>query len=513
MPSDPHQRIEEWLRAYAEQRREQAGAPFELHPATRRMLQGEAARVRVRQAQTKRRRFWSGPLFWPRLSLAFSAAVLASVLAWIWIESNRQHRGLEQLAYQGQLAKQMAETTPRTTPPQPAEPAKLPARAPASSATPKSEPAGNAITATTPLIVRKSDELAPSRRSRAGGPEMALATTSNLATKAADVKLALRQTTPPEPAVGDKLASNLPAPAASSPASASVTSDMFASSHRAANVAKTGYGGRSIGEHPAQVATKGRPPAEDLIRLHEEAQRSLFEEQKAAAGAALEPSLAARFYYQRLGETDALVSRDRANSKPGLLSAFELEQTNGQLRLLDADGSVYVGSLITGSLPALDSSQLLRFRAGAVTNTATDQAEAFTPPTARDQPATGAEVPINFRVAGTNHSLNQFVVINGSLSTLLPAEGFTTTTVDSLAATKPASAKTSGVPVVTAAPLLLKSATRPAPATTAPSPEVGGRNWRQELASQSTVLPDHFRATAIVGGTNQIRIEAIRVRR
>jgi len=45
MPPDPNQKMEELLKACAKQRREQAGAPFELHPATRRLLQGEVRRL------------------------------------------------------------------------------------------------------------------------------------------------------------------------------------------------------------------------------------------------------------------------------------------------------------------------------------------------------------------------------------------------------------------------------------------------------------------------------------
>ena len=41
---EPERKIEKLLRAYARKRRAQAGDPLELHPATRRLLQGEAAR-------------------------------------------------------------------------------------------------------------------------------------------------------------------------------------------------------------------------------------------------------------------------------------------------------------------------------------------------------------------------------------------------------------------------------------------------------------------------------------
>src|SRR5437867_6792509 len=44
MSNEPERRIEKALRACAQKRRTDAGAPLELHPATRRLLQGEVAR-------------------------------------------------------------------------------------------------------------------------------------------------------------------------------------------------------------------------------------------------------------------------------------------------------------------------------------------------------------------------------------------------------------------------------------------------------------------------------------
>lgn len=41
---EPERKIEKVLRGFAKRRRDEAGTPFELHPATRRLLQGEAAR-------------------------------------------------------------------------------------------------------------------------------------------------------------------------------------------------------------------------------------------------------------------------------------------------------------------------------------------------------------------------------------------------------------------------------------------------------------------------------------
>jgi hypothetical protein len=48
MPPDPNDKMEELLKACASKRREQSGAPFELHPATRKLLQDEVARLAPR---------------------------------------------------------------------------------------------------------------------------------------------------------------------------------------------------------------------------------------------------------------------------------------------------------------------------------------------------------------------------------------------------------------------------------------------------------------------------------
>src|SRR5712664_201477 len=48
MSTEPERDIEKTLKAYAKKRREEAGAPLEMHPATRRLLQGEVTRRRTR---------------------------------------------------------------------------------------------------------------------------------------------------------------------------------------------------------------------------------------------------------------------------------------------------------------------------------------------------------------------------------------------------------------------------------------------------------------------------------
>jgi len=55
---EPERKIEKWLRAFAKKRRGQAGAPLDLHPATRRLLQGEIRRQFGAREERKPASFW-----------------------------------------------------------------------------------------------------------------------------------------------------------------------------------------------------------------------------------------------------------------------------------------------------------------------------------------------------------------------------------------------------------------------------------------------------------------------
>src|SRR5438045_298336 len=81
---EPERPIEKLLRASARKRREEAGAAFELHAATRRLLQGEVARHYTQPERT--RSSWAQRLLglWPRLALGLgifaSLAVIAAIV-------------------------------------------------------------------------------------------------------------------------------------------------------------------------------------------------------------------------------------------------------------------------------------------------------------------------------------------------------------------------------------------------------------------------------------------------
>ena len=84
MPDDPNRNLEEQLTAWARKRREEAGAPFELHPATRKMLQDEVARTfpkKSDEAAAESAGWWK--MFWPRFALAGSLCLAMVILAGI----------------------------------------------------------------------------------------------------------------------------------------------------------------------------------------------------------------------------------------------------------------------------------------------------------------------------------------------------------------------------------------------------------------------------------------------
>ena len=95
MPDEPD--IEKTLRAYANRRRQEGGAPPQLHPATRKLFQDEVARLNraARPAAGFRLSWlWASPT-----RLAFSVACLTlvaylgvAILPWGWRESAQANR-------------------------------------------------------------------------------------------------------------------------------------------------------------------------------------------------------------------------------------------------------------------------------------------------------------------------------------------------------------------------------------------------------------------------------------
>src|SRR6188508_2367227 len=76
MPDDPNKKMDELLKAYAQERRK-APEP-NLHPATRKMLQGEVSRV-LGSANPQRSWFYRFRSFWPQIAFGTSLCLILGI--------------------------------------------------------------------------------------------------------------------------------------------------------------------------------------------------------------------------------------------------------------------------------------------------------------------------------------------------------------------------------------------------------------------------------------------------
>src|SRR5688500_8886622 len=100
MAAEPEKKIEELLHAYSRKRREDAGAPLEMHPATRRMLQGEVSRQQGRGeaggARSGSPRAWWKTLllFGPKYAGAVGMFAILAVGVWVITQHDREARNV-----------------------------------------------------------------------------------------------------------------------------------------------------------------------------------------------------------------------------------------------------------------------------------------------------------------------------------------------------------------------------------------------------------------------------------
>jgi hypothetical protein len=85
MPSEPdNTKMEELLKAYAKKREDAAGAPLEVHPATRRLLQGEVARAYPKTEASPVIPWYRMVFqFWPRIAFAMGLVVVLGSTLWM----------------------------------------------------------------------------------------------------------------------------------------------------------------------------------------------------------------------------------------------------------------------------------------------------------------------------------------------------------------------------------------------------------------------------------------------
>ena len=275
--------IEKQLRAIADKRRREAGAPFEMHPATRRMLQGEVLRARGTKAAPETKSFFAR-LFewqWPPLAWVCSALVILAFGTWTYMRTVPKMKKETQTVFNGEIA-------------------------------------GYVQTAAPPKPAELNKELAMQRS--VGGPAPSVAAESAV---------------PP---------ASMPVPAESpAPGFYAGTSGVDKSGERK-DTALGVEADRAIAA--AAPATPAAQPADALAMLRDNraaSQNFSFRNeasQLAAVGGKVD-ELAKSELNQKLDG-----AATKAKEETVLLANFQVEQSGDTIRIIDGDGSVYSGTLL-----------------------------------------------------------------------------------------------------------------------------------------------------------------------
>src|SRR5271163_1620669 len=99
MANEPERPIEKLLRAFARKRGDEAGAPFDLHPATRKLLQGEVTRKFGKPAPKDGSLFGSLSRLWPRIAWAAAIFGILGLVVWMIVPRSGEVANRARLAF------------------------------------------------------------------------------------------------------------------------------------------------------------------------------------------------------------------------------------------------------------------------------------------------------------------------------------------------------------------------------------------------------------------------------
>jgi hypothetical protein len=416
--------IEKLLRRYGEKRRADSGAPLEMHPATRRMLQGEVARQFPRPASDRSEPTilaqvltgWRARLFW-----AVPMVIALGFGLWALIGPGEKPDRKPDLAWNAPLpvapvaapAKTVDESfkaleADKTVPPASAASlTKQPALAFADRKVP-AEALESVVNSTASATDRFYASLADADRSR---QQADASTVSGLA-----------GISPDEPALklesGRLLATDGGARRATGP-----------SGETSVNQPALGAAAGILSDEDRQtkhVVTTVAPrqdslqDVENLRRDHVAGTDGRLTGAPAGKPAAFAPEPSARFYRQesRAGSRPEPVqayfqwfaNRPHAsNAAAPVLARFQVEQIGPQLRVIDGDGSTYVGELESSSSEKTGPVEVEQ-KGGAKLIAPSGVQVGVRPSPAAALPESPGPQRFAYRVIGTNRTLNKPVV-------------------------------------------------------------------------------------------------------
>jgi hypothetical protein len=399
MSNEPQREIEKALKACAEKRRAEADAPQSLDPVARRVLQEEVARLHSSEggngALLAGLRFWLRP--GPVMASLFGLMALASLVVLLMPEPSTQapfQSGQSESADASAFSRKPVTEAP-TAGPRPGEPA---------------ETAG-AVDSTKSLagsMEKKSleERLNATNLAVATQPEVAAATPPPGPSSVSFVPyLDTSPVVAPAAATPPAQASSTPSPAAPGALAEDKTREAAAENAPAATI--SGGGGGAGGE----FAGGGR-----MANVQPLQSRSL-------------PSVVKGIATQRFSQVQPSQTGESGAStaQTPILNSFEVDQTDDQLRIVDADGSVYTGFVqkaanvqddvpaAKNDLPASDALALTPPPTGPVGSATFGSAQAVGGAAFKAAKRPSLQ-DFYFRVTGHSRTLGRWVLFTGTFS-------------------------------------------------------------------------------------------------
>jgi hypothetical protein len=499
---EPERNIEKILRAAAKKRGEQAGEPLELHPVARQELLQEAAR---RSARKSGGGFFEQIFsrFGPRLALALSAVVVVVVLA-IWLTGRSpMEEKTATLAAANYKAKNPAPTTEQKSVPASMDNSTLglAANTPVDQPAPQNEigavvplsEAAPAVTAAEPARTQ-AETAAPAAGARRDSGELAF---KDEAQRHALPSAVLKSAPSNEAGASRKVTVNVEAPRPAGAAQSGVAFNDLSKAKAAppptppAATYKNGWAVDSLaagntanktatGPAAPSMATNATPIT--LAANDREARKQLSLQSISAiantgqvgsfdnavnntAGGA---PVAQRFYRVVAVPTVRQRGFGGGSAAAPLLASFQMEQNGQEIRVVDADGSVYTGSWQVA--PEQNATPAARSGGFSVSR--------VTPAASNVRPAAAPSAENNFQamqnyffsVSGTNVNLKQRITFSGNF---IPLSNLNT-----------------------------------ANNTAAVGATFDGRNSAQLNVTPPVMLNSRIAGKAVIGGTREIEVNA-----
>jgi hypothetical protein len=417
MSTDPQRPIEKLLHDAAQKRREQAGAPFELHPATRKLLQGEVARQFGKVAGQPEPSGFSQRLrqLWPKMVWSFGALAIVGLIAWLVFPAATKSRKEELLAKSDRAMRERSTQAPESDVAVPGAapegdrqrqlaaqtPAEMPSVAPDKGL---STPSG--VTLADSEKAKAPAEPQPVRSARAAksfdnlqvpsADEKVLKFSNRMnadsssSTPAASINA---PATPPLAAAGSAAAPNNEAATERNRTTFSLSTPALSAAQRDAAVPS------------AAPSTEARPAvlAESIAEIPTSSTNALHTVE-----------LAQNFRRLDTARTDALGLQDGRAPAQVVLASFQVKQVGQEIQIVDQDGSVYSGYVV----PAGASLKSAPLEKEAQAATSSGASRLYSESSSQSVAGMPSSQSLAFRVTGTNSSLNQRVVFSGNLTWL-----------------------------------------------------------------------------------------------